>query len=103
MQRIDAELRELVRKGNTIEAIRRYRERHGGTLLAAREAIESIRWEQTQGLGPTHSAFEAELERLIRERQLIAAIKRYREETGVGLKEAKDAVEARAAALRARG
>jgi ribosomal protein L7/L12 len=94
----DADLRELVKQGRTIEAIRRWRERHGANLIAARAAIEAIRWDLTQKLGPQLSAFEAEIDQLLRSGQKIAAIKRWREETGVGLKEAKDAVEARAAA-----
>ncbi len=40
------------------------------------------------------TASMAEVERLVHEKQLIMAIKVYRELTGVGLKEAKDAVEA---------
>lgn len=38
--------------------------------------------------------YDNELERLVREKQLIPAIKLYRQKRGVGLKEAKDAVEA---------
>jgi len=37
---------------------------------------------------------DAEIERLIRDGRKIEAIKAYRESTGLGLKEAKDAVEA---------
>lgn len=99
----DVDITELVRKGQMIEAIRRYRERKGGSLLAARAAIEAIRWDQTQGIAPKVNAFEAELDQLIRSNQKIQAIKRYREQTGLGLKESKDAVEARAAAIGHRG
>jgi ribosomal protein L7/L12 len=95
----DADIRELVRHGATIEAIRRHRARHGGTLLAARAAVEALRWEFTQATGPALSAFEAELDQLLRSNQKIMAIKRYREVTGVGLKEAKDAIDARADAM----
>ena len=42
-------------------------------------------------------AFEAEILRLVRNNGKIAAIKRYREETGLGLKESKEAVERLAA------
>lgn len=94
----DADIRELVRHGATIEAIRRHRARHGGTLLAARAAVEALRWEFTQASGPALSAFEAELDRLLRDDQKIEAIKRFREVHGVGLKEAKDAIDARAEA-----
>ncbi|MDC0719595.1 ribosomal protein L7/L12 [Nannocystis bainbridge] len=94
----DADIRELVRHGATIEAIRRHRARHGGTLLAARAAVEALRWEFTQASRPALSAFEAELDRLLRDDQKIEAIKRFREVHGVGLKEAKDAIDARAEA-----
>ncbi|OHD55165.1 MAG: hypothetical protein A2Y33_10625 [Spirochaetes bacterium GWF1_51_8] len=40
------------------------------------------------------SSFEYEISDLIRRGDKIEAIKRYREQTGMGLKEAKDAVEA---------
>jgi ribosomal protein L7/L12 len=36
---------------------------------------------------------DPEIRRLVREGQLIPAIKRYRELTGAGLKDAKDAIE----------
>ncbi|WAS98493.1 ribosomal protein L7/L12 [Nannocystis punicea] len=94
----DADIRELVRHGATIEAIRRHHARHGGTLLAARAAVEALRWEFTQATGPALSAFEAEIDQLLRSDQKIQAIKRYREVHGVGLKEAKDAIDARAEA-----
>jgi ribosomal protein L7/L12 len=48
-------------------------------------------------LGVANASFqtwEQDILELIRANQLIEAIKRYREQTGVGLKEAKDAVEA---------
>jgi Ribosomal protein L7/L12 C-terminal domain len=45
----------------------------------------------------------AEIERLIRENQLIGAIKLWREATGVGLKDAKDAVEAVRDEMKRRG
>lgn len=42
----------------------------------------------------SHEAFEDEIRQLLTSGNKIAAIKRYREETGTGLAEAKDAVEA---------
>lgn len=96
----DPDIRELVTRGQTIAAIRRYRERHGGTLVAARAAIETIRWELTQKVGPKVSAFEAELDALLRSGQKIMAIKRYREQHGTSLQESLAAVEARQAALK---
>ena len=48
----------------------------------------------TTGALPTPEAWMAEVQQLRRDGKLINAIKLYREQTGVGLKEAKDAVEA---------
>lgn len=45
------------------------------------------------GSGALDAATLEEIKRLIRERQLISAIKIYRERTNCGLREAKDAVE----------
>lgn len=95
----DPDIRELVSKGQTIAAIRRHRERYGSNLVAARAAIESLRWEMTQQIAPKVSALEAELDQLLRSGQKLMAIKRFREETGTNLKDAVAAIEARAAAL----
>jgi large subunit ribosomal protein L7/L12 len=48
----------------------------------------------TSGTLPTPEAWMVEVQELRRDGKLINAIKLYREQTGVGLKEAKDAVEA---------
>ena len=45
------------------------------------------------GSGESSSGFEAEIKRLLQQQGKIAAIKHYREVTGVGLAEAKYAVE----------
>jgi large subunit ribosomal protein L7/L12 len=47
-----------------------------------------------QGIAPGPPGQNPEIARLAREGNLIQAIKLYREQTGVGLREAKDAVEA---------
>jgi ribosomal protein L7/L12 len=46
---------------------------------------------------------QADVERLITQNQLIAAIKLYRERSGLGLKESKDAVEKIQSDMRRRG
>jgi ribosomal protein L7/L12 len=50
----------------------------------------------------TPEQYDAAIEDLVRRRQKIEAIKRYRERHGVGLKEAKDAIDALEDRLRGR-
>lgn len=95
----DASPEQLVRAGQKIEAIKRYRELTGVGLREAKEAIEAFERDGTLSLPPKSSAVlrqvhDSEIEAQIRSGHLIDAIKLYREKNGVGLKEAKDAVEA---------
>jgi ribosomal protein L7/L12 len=90
-----AQVRSLTEAGRKIEAIKLFRERTGAGLKEAKDAVEAIE----RGQAPPASswgdrAFEDEVATLLERGQKIEAIKRYRERTGVGLKEAKDAVEA---------
>jgi ribosomal protein L7/L12 len=91
----EAELRALLADGRKIEAIKRYREQTGAGLGAAKEAVEAI--EQGGSLPtfePLDTSTETEIASLLATGQKIRAVKLYRERTGAGLKEAKDAVEA---------
>lgn len=93
---------QLLRAGRKIEAIKRYRELTGLGLREAKDAVEAMAIAMETGrpvsLPPKSSVLrevhDAEIEQQIRTGHLIDAIKLYREKTGVGLKEAKDAVEA---------
>lgn len=93
---------QLVRAGRKIEAIKRYRELTGLGLREAKDAIDAMAHSLETGrpgsLPPKSSILrevnDSEIEQQIRSGHLIDAIKLYREKTGVGLKEAKDAVEA---------
>jgi ribosomal protein L7/L12 len=94
----DATPEQLVRAGRKIEAIKKYRELTGLGLRDAKDAIEAYEREGTLSL-PSKSSLlrqvhDSEIEQQIRSGHLIDAIKLYREKNGVGLKEAKDAVEA---------
>ena len=66
-----------------------------GVFTARRRADTNVVWEAPR-TGPEHEAAIADpqLLSLLQQKQLIPAIKRYRELTGAGLKESKDAVEA---------
>jgi ribosomal protein L7/L12 len=88
------EIRALLGEGQKIQAIKLYRERTGVGLRQAKEAVEAIeRGESLPSPETVEESFERELIGLLDQGQKIQAIKLYRERTGVGLKEAKDAVD----------
>jgi large subunit ribosomal protein L7/L12 len=90
----EEEVAMLLEQGQKIEAIKRYRERTGVGLKEAKDAVEAIQRGQAVPSGPLSDRdLEDEVVSLLEQGQKIEAIKRYRARTGVGLKEAKDAVE----------
>lgn len=93
---VDVEVRALVERGETIAAVRLYHERHGGTLIDARAAIEAVRWSITQLRGGALGELERELDEMLRRGDRLAAIRRYREATGSSLKAATEAIAGRA-------
>lgn len=94
-QSFEDELRALLAAGQKIEAIRRYREQMGAGLAEAKAAVEALERSDESAHGSAATAgFEPELLRLLEQGRKIDAIRLYRERTGAGLKEAKDAVEA---------
>jgi ribosomal protein L7/L12 len=87
-------VRSLMDRGLKIEAIKIYRERTGVGLKEAKDAVEALGWGRAAQSGPeSDRSLEDELRSLLEQGQRIGAIKLYRERTGVGLREAKDAVE----------
>ncbi|MGC3967546.1 MAG: hypothetical protein QM775_09305 [Pirellulales bacterium] len=97
------EVLSLIRDGRKIEAIRIFRERTGSGLREAKDAVEAMeagRQAFSDGgvVPPPATMEENEILELVRRGNMIAAIKLHRERTGEGLKDAKDAVEALAAA-----
>ena len=92
------ELRALMAAGRKIEAIKQYRAATGAGLADAKNAVEAL--ERAGSLPPRESvdsSFEGKILSLMKQGKKIGAIKLYREKTGVGLKEAKDFIEALAA------
>ena len=85
---------DLLRSGQKIEAIKRYRELVGVGLKEAKDAVEAMERGEAVPVAPLVSAPTASVHDLLREGRKIEAIKLYREQSGLGLKEAKDAVEA---------
>jgi ribosomal protein L7/L12 len=100
-----AELKRLVQSGQKIEAVKLFRETFGVGLKQAKDAVEALEAEQpvvftSARAGPPgaaeadQSARIAEILQLSRSGRKIEAIKLFRQTFGVGLKQAKDAVEA---------
>jgi ribosomal protein L7/L12 len=99
----------LAHNGKEIEAIKLYRQITGCGLQEAKAAVDNLQagspsplnptMNQTQVYGSLSSLQIAEIKQLMQSGQKIEAIKRYRQITGTGLKEAKDTVEAMAAGL----
>ena len=96
----EAQILSLVRQDQMIAAIKLYRERTGCGLADAKSAVEALaaRWQIGQGSpeadGISPESLEGQVLVLMSERKKIEAIRLYRQKNRVGLKEAKDAVEA---------
>ena len=101
---LPAQVRELAATGRKLEAIKAYREATGADLVTAKNAVESLNSPQAAyppqrilvdypGTAPTGLNLTPEIMALVEQGNKIQAIKRYRELTGAGLKEAKDKVE----------
>jgi ribosomal protein L7/L12 len=99
------EVRELLGRRRRVEAIKRVREVTRVGLKEAKEAVDAVERGETPLLeseapgGPTGPppSFWQEVHELIASGRLIEAIRQVREKTRMGLKEAKDTVEALAA------
>lgn len=95
---LEGAVRLLLTQGKKIAAIKLYREQTGVGLAEAKIAVESI--ERGDGVPDRKVAAadpEQQILQLLAAGKKIEAIKLYREQMGVGLKDAKDAVEALAA------
>jgi ribosomal protein L7/L12 len=96
-QSLEAEIKNFLGSRGKIEAIKHYRERTGAGLVEAKQAVESIEagsYDPSAFSGATKGELADQLDPLLRAGNVIGAIKLYRERTGVGLKQAKDDVEA---------
>jgi ribosomal protein L7/L12 len=94
------EILELVRAERAIEAIKLCRERTGLGLKEAKDLVDAVAAGRDVALPAPASpapAGDRDLVELLKAGRKIDAIKLHRERTGLGLKEAKDAVEALAA------
>ncbi|HEY8559717.1 MAG TPA: ribosomal protein L7/L12 [Pyrinomonadaceae bacterium] len=102
-----AEIQRLIQSGQKIYAVKLFRETFGVGLREAKEAVDAMEEGRSIDLSGMRVATSfapagfrsnaeniAEIQSLLRGGNKIEAIRRFREMTGVGLKEAKDAVEA---------
>jgi large subunit ribosomal protein L7/L12 len=88
----------LLADGRKIEAVRIYREARGVGLAEAKQAVELVeagrQWSVEQATPPVaEPGLVDDVLENVRAGRWIHAIRQYRETTGSGLKEAKDAVE----------
>jgi large subunit ribosomal protein L7/L12 len=104
-QSLDGRVLALVSDGRKIEAIKLYRDLTGAGLKEAKEAVEALERDgsapsprSASALRQESSGADADVLDLLRAEQKIRAIKLYRDKTGVGLADAKNAVEALARA-----
>ena len=91
----EEEIRRLMESGNKILAIKRYREETGVGLAEAKAAVESLEAGRafTKPVQPDDPQVTSEIVTLLSHGEKIKAIKLYREQFRVGLKEAKDAID----------
>lgn len=95
----------LLHAGQKINAIKVYREDTGASLADAKAAVERMEMALKLGVSPqaqniseeiesvAGGSLNGEVERLLSQGKKIQAIKLYREQTGVGLREAKEAID----------
>ena len=95
-----SEISALLARGNKIEAIRRLRQLTGVGLKEAKDYVDALPRSSTipppplsGQAAPTASTDLSDVHLLAQQGQKIEAIKRLRQLTGVGLKEAKDYVD----------
>jgi ribosomal protein L7/L12 len=89
---LNQEIRALVRSDGMIAAVKRYREATGCDLKTAKDAVERLMIGGDR-LRPPVEHVEAEVLKIAQTEGKMAAIKHYREATGCGLYEARQAVE----------
>lgn len=98
----EQKIRQMAQSGNVIGAIKEYRTLTNAGLKEAKDAVEAImrsapavNYSGPQIAGPsTHTSVDGEIREMLARKKKIEAIKIYRKATNLGLKEAKDYVEA---------
>ena len=90
----EEEIRLLVENGRKIEAVKRVRQLSSTGLKEAKDYVDQLGQVSVQlSFEEVIRDYEGELRDMLRNKRKIQAIKRVRQLTGTGLKEAKDFVE----------
>ncbi len=94
----ERQIREFINADQLIYAIKLYREVTGVGLAQAKSAVEAMARDESVSIPAPQTPFndpllETRIREMLIKRNKIEAIKIYRQAHGVGLKEAKDAVE----------
>jgi ribosomal protein L7/L12 len=91
----EEEIRRMLESGNKILAIKRYREETGVGLAEAKAAVESLEAGGSfiKPVQPDDPNVADEIVTLLSHGEKIKAIKLYRQQFRVGLKEAKEAID----------
>ena len=96
MSYLDQEIRDLLEQGRKIEAVKKALELRGKGLKDAKDYVDSLTVTRPlSGLqaGISKETLEFEVRDLIARGRKVEAVKKVRELTGMGLKEAKDFVD----------
>jgi len=87
-------LKQLLGENQRVQAVAAYRRRMGVDLTSAVEAIDAMSRDEEFNVSSADADLEWEVIGYLERGEKIGAIKLYRTQTGLGLKEARDAVEA---------
>ena len=93
---LEQEVRSLLDQGRKIEAVKLYKDQTGVGLADAKNAVEAMQADAVPQ-SDIGGDLEAELLRLLGRGEKLAAVKLYKDQKGVALLEAKQAVESLAA------
>jgi len=90
---LDGRVIALLCDGRKIEAIKLYRDLTGAGLKEAKDAVEALERDGSLPTRDASSGDDPDVLELLRAGQKIRAIKLYRDKTGAGLAESKNAIE----------
>jgi ribosomal protein L7/L12 len=97
MDNLEQEVRFLLEQGKKIEAVKRVVEQTGKGLKESKDYVDALMAESSAGMGGkvgvSQETLAFEVRHLVERGRKIEAIKRVRELSGMGLKEAKDFVD----------